>query len=268
MFRKWILISLSLILCVSLSANTHEGYPQTINTINQAYYTTITVESGITLTDGDIDLTGTATNRILLPTNNDATAPTLAWGDGDDGIYQNADNNLTVALNGSIHTQFLADRISFANSGFPVILRETASATNPTLLPRQDLDTGIGGTADALSLIAGGVEAHRMTEAAGVITHLYQGLTTQFTSETVADDAEIVIATGVSGWGECMAGDNEAFTHFTFTSAGVVTLYSDVGSVVNTDTDGNLCIYDAGSGIAIKNRLGSSKIIAFEINYK
>ena len=38
-------------------------------------------------------------------------------------------------------------------------------------------------------------------------------------------------------------------------------------SFVNTDTDGNACVYDAGSGIAIKNRLGSSKTIRYNINY-
>ncbi len=58
-----------------------------------------------------------------------------------------------------------------------VLFNETATATNPTLLPNyDDVDTGIGSAdTDRLSLIAGGVEGHRMTEEASVIVHILAG---------------------------------------------------------------------------------------------
>jgi hypothetical protein len=98
-------------------------------------------------------------------------------------------------------------------------------------------------------------------------TSVYKGLTTHQTSETVADDGAIVLATGVSGWGFAQAGDNEQWIQFCFTAAGVVTVIANSANAVNTDTDGNLCVYDAGSGIAIKNRLGGSKTIRAVVNY-
>jgi hypothetical protein len=56
----------------------------------------------------------------------------------------------------------------------PALVNEASTNTNPTLIPRRDdLDTGIGapagGGGDQLSLIAGGVEAIRITEAASAI---------------------------------------------------------------------------------------------------
>ncbi len=65
-----------------------------------------------------------------------------------------------------------------------------------------------------------------------------------------------------------MIGDMQEFSTFYFTAAGVVTLGADATTnVVNTDTDANLAIYDAGSGIAIKNRLGSSLTMAVDVKY-
>jgi hypothetical protein len=92
-------------------------------------------------------------------------------------------------------------------------------------------------------------------------------LTSNTSSETVADEAGIVLATGVSGWGFAQAGDNEQWIQFSFTAAGVVTVIANSALAINTDTDGNLCVYDAGSGIAIKNRLGASKTIRYAVNY-
>jgi hypothetical protein len=92
-------------------------------------------------------------------------------------------------------------------------------------------------------------------------------LTTEAGVDTLADDGETVFATGVAGWGQVMAGDNEEWAQFRFTSAGVVTLIDNSTNVANSDSDTDLCIYDAGSGIAIKNRLGSSKNVAYKIEY-
>lgn len=83
----------------------------------------------------------------------------------------------------------------------------------------------------------------------------------------VADDEEIVAPTGISGWGFVTAGDAEEYGQFIFKADGTVTLLQSSANVVNIDIDNKLCIYDAGSGIAIKNRLGATKKIRYEIKY-
>ena len=93
-------------------------------------------------------------------------------------------------------------------------------------------------------------------------------LTSVKTLTPLDDDAEIVIQTGTTGWGFAMIGDNQEYGQFTWTSAGVVTLIANSANTVNTDTDAKFCIYDAGSGIAIKNRLGSTLILRYELNYR
>ena len=85
--------------------------------------------------------------------------------------------------------------------------------------------------------------------------------------QSVADEAEIALDTGKTGWGTAMAGDNEEYIEFRFTAAGVVTVISNTANAINTDTDGNLCVIDAGAGIAIKNRLGATKNIRYIVNY-
>jgi hypothetical protein len=103
---------------------------------------------------------------------------------------------------------------------------------------------------------------------------LYYGTSTTWvdyssstTTVSVADEGEIVLTVGVAGWGFAQIGDNEEWIQFGFTSTGIVTVISNSANAVDTDTDGNLCVYDAGSGVAIKNRLGSTKNIGYSVNY-
>ena len=84
---------------------------------------------------------------------------------------------------------------------------------------------------------------------------------------SVEDEAGITLNTGKTGRGWAMAGDNEEYINFRFTAAGVVTIISNSANAINTDTDGFLCVYDAGAGIAIKNRLGATKIIRYVVQY-
>lgn len=76
-------------------------------------------------------------------------------------------------------------------SGFGGIIGEVASSTNPTILVnRDDEDTGHGSEgADQLSQIAGGKEAHRMTETTAgndSLQHTLNGLLGQATGDEIA----------------------------------------------------------------------------------
>jgi len=100
------------------------------------------------------DLTGTA------------AAPSLAFGDGDTGFYESADDTLKVAINGGTQWTFNAAYLGSVNTNYPVLANEQSSATNPNFIPDySDLDTGLGhNTADQLSLISGEREMMRLVE--------------------------------------------------------------------------------------------------------
>ena len=111
--------------------------------------------------------------RLTLPLENDASTPTLAFGDGDSGFYESVDDRIYVATAGVarfyIHSN--GDIRSATNNNF-IISNSVPSDTNPVFRPDNvDINTGIGHAgADQLSLIAGGVEALRLTESGGSLS--------------------------------------------------------------------------------------------------
>lgn len=87
--------------------------------------------------------------------------------------------------------------------------------------------------------------------------------------DSVADEAEFSCPTTTSGgWGMVSTADAGEYGTFWFTAAGAVTLGDVSANVVNTDTNGNLCIYDGGSVVNIKNRLAATKQIQVTIYYR
>lgn len=102
--------------------------------------------------------------RVILPLTNDAANPTMAFGDGDTGLYEQADDLLRISLNGTAYWQISTSYFGMYNGSS--LQWVAVSDTAPSLTPHSsDSDTGIGhAAADALSLIAGGVEGHRITE--------------------------------------------------------------------------------------------------------
>ena len=95
-----------------------------------------------------------------------AVNPSVAFGDGNTGFYEDADNAIGISIAGSERFKFIEGEIQAINANGPAIFNETASATNPTLIPnKSDVDTGLGhAAADTLSLISGAIEAERFTE--------------------------------------------------------------------------------------------------------
>lgn len=110
----------------------------------------------------------------ILPQIDDAAKPTLAFGNGDTGLYEESADVLRYTLGGN--KRWLMSSTSFGSdvSGYPKMLYEVASATNPNLIPNSaDSDTGIGLTnADQLSLIAGGVQGINIKETAGIVQNI------------------------------------------------------------------------------------------------
>jgi len=106
-----------------------------------------------------------------------ATNPTIAFGDGDTGFYEDGDDTIAITIAGTKFWQFTGTAFQTDSGARCALLRETASATNPNILPtKDDEDTGIGSAgADALSLIAGAIEGLRVEEGTNgtVKTHIF-----------------------------------------------------------------------------------------------
>lgn len=120
------------------------------------------------------DITLGAGKHLVLPLHNDAVTPTLILDGDNSGFYASADNDLRVAIAGAAKWEFSATYFGAISANAPVLLNETTSSTNPTVVPRRgDTDSGIGLAAlDQLSFIAGGVEGIRITENASKIDEI------------------------------------------------------------------------------------------------
>ena len=95
-----------------------------------------------------------------------AALPSLAWGDGDSGIFEFADDNLGLVIAGSQRFFWAGNTYAGQSINAGALFNEDATATNPTLIPNKaNTGTGIGqNAADQVSIIAGGVEMMRLVE--------------------------------------------------------------------------------------------------------
>ena len=108
---------------------------------------------------------------LILPSSNDPVTPTLTIGSVGTGIYVNAANQWSFAFNGIQEWLMTSGVFQSKHTNGPTLISKTPTTTVPTLVPAGgDTDSGDGwAAADAPSMIAGGVEAQRWTEAARTI---------------------------------------------------------------------------------------------------
>lgn len=143
--------------------------------------------AGDVLIGGKLEVDGDAffDGNLLLPLENDAVTPTLAFGDGGDGIFNKSNGVLSMALDGATKYQFTTAYMgTFITDPGARIMFETVTATNPGFAFSADEDTGGGsGGADIYSLIAGGVEGIRITEATTITSRLSDKIRLSRTSE-------------------------------------------------------------------------------------
>lgn len=95
--------------------------------------------------------------HLVLPQVDEVATPTLAFGDGDSGFYESADDVISVAVLGVEEIAFDSDGIRAADAAGGQLLNEAATATNPTLVSnRADIDTGVGWRAANIGVLVGG----------------------------------------------------------------------------------------------------------------
>ena len=164
---------------------------------------TAEVDPSLTIFSADTSLKAKFGRHTILPQEDDAATPTLAFGDGDTGFYESADNSIRVAIGGADKWVISGTNVYGTTTNAALIQDIGATATVPTLNPSAtDWDTGIGwAAADQLSLIAGGVEGIRIAEAGGLIdVSVFGNLTRKFTITTDdVDGNETHLATVILG---------------------------------------------------------------------
>jgi hypothetical protein len=85
--------------------------------------------------------------------------------------------------------------------------------------------------------------------------------------KTLADDGTFNVPDATSGWGQVKGGGE--YLEFRWAADGTVTLLTDCSAnTANTDSDTDLCAYDSGTQVIIKNRLGGKFSFIMELNYK
>lgn len=71
-------------------------------------------------------------NHIVLPSDNDAATPSLAFGDGDTGIYEIGDDNLGIGVAGALDAQISANALEL-ESGTELVLPQDNDDVTPTI---------------------------------------------------------------------------------------------------------------------------------------
>jgi len=101
-----------------------------------------------------------------------AALPSLAFGDGDSGFYESADDTIKVTVLGVAHFYWVSNQFRSETAFGPALVDEAVSGTNPTLCPKNStLSTGIGSSSsDVLSLIANASERVRISSTINTFT--------------------------------------------------------------------------------------------------
>lgn len=188
-----------------------------------------------------------STDKIILPLQNDAATPTLAFGDGDSGFYEAVNNTLHISAGGIQSVAITNSALWMNSNGAPSLLRVDAGATTPVYVFYNDTNTGLGSAgADILSLIAGGVEGIRITEAAGLISHIFTGKVNTPTAQTLTGAGAVDVVSAV--------------THLVTTAANALTLAD------GTDGQHKFIVMktDGGAGTLTPTNPGNFATIVFD----
>ena len=119
--------------------------------------------------NADAVLAAVMRTNQLMANRGSATVQAISLGESGTGIYGPGINQIGFSLIGAQKWVMYGSIFKGASSNGPALVNQNSSATVPSVTPNHaDDNTGIGrADADQLSLIAGGVELQRLTEAVG-----------------------------------------------------------------------------------------------------
>ncbi len=140
--------------------------------LDEVHMGDITIDGDLNVL-GDLDITGTSTHtdltltsQLLLP---DGSAGTPSWAFTNSpttGMIRTAADQIGVVIASNTRWEITDNRLGSLSAGTYKLTRAAMSATTPGLQREGDLDTGLGGGDDFVSVISGGVEMMRFVEAA------------------------------------------------------------------------------------------------------
>lgn len=183
------------------------------------------------VTSGNTERLRLSSTQAVLPQENTPATPTLAFGDGDTGLYENADDSLRIAVGGGAAWQFSTNILQGIVGTAPALRNVTSTATTANIHPNwSDTDTGIGtAAADQLSFIAGGIEGLRVTG----------GGPGQPTVDSYGDFR-------VHGGGKVVVGDADG-TFLTSSPSGQLTIWTEPSQLLSLRPGGSYAGFWSGS---------------------
>jgi len=156
-----------------------------------------------------------------LGTFGTAANPTVAFGDGNTGFYEIADNNFALSIAGVSEWSFQSTLMGTVRATGPAFRELTPTSTVPSFIPNKgDLDSGVGSAGpDSVSIIAGGVEGLRVVEGSGTSQSLFSlGLEAQPSISFIGDDNLGIYRSAADVMRFSMAGNAEWLISGQFTS--------------------------------------------------
>jgi hypothetical protein len=144
---------------------------------------------------------GTLTGTVVFPLENDATTPTIGFGDGDSGFYESEDDTLKVSIAGAATFKWSGANFAGNAAGAGGIRNILASSTVPTIMPNiTDIDTGVGWSTDTLHLIVNGTSRANITSS-GLSGAIISDITgTAGTGKSLATDYLAATDLFVTAW--------------------------------------------------------------------
>lgn len=162
-----------------------------------------------------------------------------------------------IGMQGAISVNTILD----ASKSATYTLASASSRSIKVSADSEDIVLGVNFTPDASIGYANGVTGLHIDE--------YHNFQAHMEGENLADEGSVDLpAPGLGGFGFAQIGEGEEYALFSFTRTAVVTLISNSANVVNTDTDTNFCIFDNGTYVTFKNRLGSAKRLLYQVWYR
>ncbi len=144
-------------------------------------------------------------SALLLPLQNDATTPTLAFGDGNTGAYEASDNVIGWSFAGTLKYQFDTSVFQSTTTGGASMGTAASTLAQPAFHFRGDPDGGLHRpAANQVSLVAGGDEVLRGNVGATGVTYLdvTPGATGVGPTMVAAGEANLDLIIGPAGTGK------------------------------------------------------------------
>lgn len=184
------------------------------------------------------------------------------------GIFADINSSITVGSSATSYNYINNCTYALAAGGFSsidAIYSNGSGNTNITVVENESSiefnNSNLTGTNVVVQPVNGSVINY---SGGNLIKYINERYTL---SQAVADENYIDLPTGITGDCYIIAGDNEEYVNAHITSTGSVIVNANSTNVAYADTDGNLCIYDNGTNVRIKNRLGASKTIKIRVEY-